>query len=107
DEGTSNDIGLTAYAFTGVMNEGGRYYGSPKVTEDSKAATAGEKVTVTNLTKDSEGKTWGKCSKGWVCLSNAEGAPMDVNLDIAKYVTTADTVTVRQSPSTSATRVGT
>ena len=107
DEGTSNDIGLTAYAFTGVMNEGGRYYGSPKVTEDSKAATAGEKVTVTNLTKDSEGKTWGKCSKGWVCLSNAEGAPMDVNLDIAKYVTTADTVTVRQNPSTSATRVGT
>ena len=111
DEGTSNDIGLTAYAFTGVMNEGGRYYGSPKVTEDSKAATAGEKVTLTNLTRDSEGNTWGKCSKGWVCISGnvngEEGTQKDVNLDIAKYVTTANTVTIRQKPSTDEPRVST
>lgn len=111
DEGTSNDIGLTAYAFTGVMNEGGRYYGSPKVTEDSTAATAGEKVTLTNLTRDSEGNTWGKCSKGWVRISGnvngEEGTQKDVNLDIAKYVTTADTVTVRKEPDTGSDRVGT
>ena len=111
DEGTSNDIGLTAYAFTGVMNEGGRYYGSPKVTEDSTAATAGEKVTLTNLTRDSEGNTWGKCSKGWVCISGnvngEEGTQKDVNLDIAKYVTTANTVTIRQKPSTDEPRVST
>lgn len=111
DEGASNDIGLTAYAFTGVMNEGGRYYGSPKVTEDSTAATAGEKVTLTNLTRDSEGNTWGKCSKGWVCISGnvngEEGTQKDVNLDIAKYVTTADTVTVRKEPDTGSDRMGT
>lgn len=107
DEGTSSDLGLTAYAFTGIMNEGGRYYDSAKVTENSKAATTGEKVTVTNLTKDSEGKTWGKCSKGWVCLSNAKGTPMDVNLDVAKYVVTADTVTVRKKADTASERLGT
>ncbi len=107
DEGTSNDLGLTSYAFTGVMKADTSYYGSPKYTEDKKPATSGDKVTLTNLTKDSEGNTWGKCSNGWVCISDKEGKPKAVKLDIAKYITTADTVTVRKEPDTGSTRVGT
>lgn len=106
DEGTSNDLGLTSYAFTGKMM--GKYiYATPQATEDRVEVAVGTAVTVTNLTLGTDGNTWGKTSKGWVCLSNAEGAPMDVKLDIAKYVTTANTVTIRKSPSTDATRVST
>lgn len=106
DEGTSNDLGLTSYAFTGKMM--GKYiYTTPQATEDRVEVAVGTAVTVTNLTLGTDGNTWGKTSKGWVCLSNAEGAPMDVKLDIAKYVTTANTVTIRKSPSTDATRVST
>lgn len=106
DEGTSNDLGLTSYAFTGKMTD--EYvYASP--AEDAEKIKVGvdTAVTVTNLTRDSKGNTWGKTSKGWVMISDKKGTPKDVNLDIAKYVTAADTVTVRENPSTDAARVST
>lgn len=106
DEGASNDLGLTSYAFTGKMM--GKYiYATPQATQDKVEVAVGTAVTVTNLTLGTDGNTWGKTSKGWVCLSNAEGTPMDVKLDIAKYVTTANTVTIRQKPSTDEPRVST
>lgn len=106
DEGTSNDLGLTAYAFTGKMM--GKYiYATPQATENKVEVAVGTEVTVTNLTLGSDGNTWGKTSKGWVCVSNEKGTPMDVDLDIAKYFTTANTVTIRQKPSTDEPRVST
>lgn len=106
DEGTSSDLGLTSYAFTGKMKD--EYvYASP--TEDAEKIKVGvdTAVTVTNLTRDSKGNTWGKTSKGWVMISDKKGTPKNVDLDIAKYVTAADTVTVRENPSTDAARVST
>lgn len=107
DEGTSNDLGLTSYAFTGVMRADTSYFDAPKYSANKTPAASGDKVTLTNLTRDSDGNTWGKSAKGWVCISDSEGALKGADLDIAKYIVTANTVTVRQKPDTGSPRVGT
>lgn len=49
---------------------------------------------------------WGSVALGWVKLADTEGN-FNVNLDVAKYTVTADSVAVRQEANVSSTRVDT
>lgn len=101
DTGAANDVGLTSYAFTGKMNTT-NVYKTPGSTDVSNLVVLKEaipsQVTVTNLTLDSKGNTWGKISQGWVRVSNSKGRALDVELDVAKYYVVADAVSVRKDP---------
>ena len=101
DTGAANDVGLTSYAFTGKMNTT-NVYKTPGSTDASNLVVLKEaipsQVTVTNLTLDSKGNTWGKISQGWVRVSNSKGRALDVELDVAKYYVVADAVSVRKDP---------
>ena len=105
DTGAANDVGLTAYAFTGAMNTT-NVYKTPGSTEPSNLVVTKEaipsKVTVTNLTLCSDGNTWGKISQGWVRVSDADGHALDVKLDKAKFYVVADAVSVRDDASAGA-----
>ena len=105
DTGAANDVGLTAYAFTGAMNTT-KVYKTPGSTEPSNLVVTKEaipsKVTVTNLTLCSDGNTWGKISQGWVRVSDADGHALDVKLDKAKFYVVADAVSVRDDASAGA-----
>ena len=100
------DVGLTAYAFTGEM-QNTTIYKTPGSTEASNLVVVKEaiptNVTVTNLTLGEDGRTWGKISQGWIPVSNADGTPAGtILLDVAKFQVTADAVSVRDDPSTGA-----
>ncbi len=101
ETGAANDVGLTSYAFTGKMNTT-NVYKTPGSTDTSNLVVLKEaipsQVTVTNLTLDSKGNTWGKISQGWVRVSNSKGRALDVELDVAKYYVVADAVSVRKDP---------
>ena len=105
DTGAANDVGLTAYAFTGAMNTT-KVYKTPGSTKPSNLVVTKEaipsKVTVTNLTLCSDGNTWGKISQGWVRVSDADGHALDVKLDKAKFYVVADAVSVRDDASAGA-----
>lgn len=106
DTGAANDVGLTAYAFTGVMKTNTVYDavdGTAK-TVDGLEKTA---VTVTNLTLGKNNVTWGKISKGWIPVSNADGTSAAVILDVAKFYVTAEAVSVRNKASVDGTLLDT
>lgn len=106
DTGAANDVGLTAYAFTGVMKTNTVY---DAVDGTAKTVDGLEKtsVTVTNLTLGKNNVTWGKISKGWIPVSNADGTSAAVILDVAKFYVTADAVSVRDKASTDGTLLDT
>lgn len=106
DTGAANDVGLTAYAFTGVMHDS---YVYDKVNGTGKAVDGldGKTVTVTNLTADKDGNTWGKISEGWIPVTRSNGEAWKVDLDVAKFYVTADAVSVRNSASAKADLVDT
>lgn len=106
DTGAANDVGLTAYAFTGVMKTNTVY---DAVDGAAKTVDGLEKtsVTVTNLTLGKNNVTWGKISKGWIPVSNADGTSAAVILDVAKFYVTADAVSVRDKASTDGTLLDT
>lgn len=110
DTGAANDVGLTAYAFTGTMNTT-KVYKTPGSTKGSNLVVIKEaippQVTVTNLTLDDKGNTWGKIPQGWVRVSDADGHALDVKLDEAKFYVVADAVSVRKNASTGAKLVDT
>lgn len=101
DTGAANDVGLTSYAFTGKMKNS-NVYKTPGSTEASNLVVTKEaipsSVTVTNLTRDEEGNTWGKISQGWIRVSDKDGGVLDIDLNIAKYYVVADAVSVRKDP---------
>ncbi len=107
DDYTDN-TGVLAYAFIGDLKDTWSVYEQP----DSNASLVRTKdtfkpnnLTITNLTADDNGVTWGKIPEGWVKVTNADGTVADVTLDIAKFYTVVDGVTVRTAPSASADRV--
>ncbi len=114
-----NTTGVLNYAFNGKIIDADEIYtevdGSKTVDQDKLIKNKkldkadrikdGDKVTVTNLTADDAGNTWGKISLGWVKVTNADYTRANVELYIAKYYTVVDGVTVRTAPSTSADRV--
>ena len=106
DTGAANDVGLTAYAFTGVMHDS---YVYDKVNGTGKAVDGldGKTVTVTNLTADEDGNTWGKISEGWIPVTRSNGEAWKVDLDVAKFYVVADAVSVRDNASAGANLVDT
>ena len=108
----SEDVdGMMAYAFDGTLINHW-FFSRPEMPSSwpdqyllQTVEELGNRVTVTHLKVDNAGNTWGKTSRGWVRISDAAGNPLDVRLDIAKYVVTADSVTVRAEHATSAARV--
>ena len=109
DTDDEKGTGLISYAFAGTM-KGTYVYEAPGVGAELKKVKdldAGTEVIVTHLTLDSSGRTWGKISDGWVCVTDAQGNPVDVNLYTAKFEVITDSVSVRQSYSTDSKRVDT
>lgn len=111
EDANISDVGFTSYAFTGTLVDptNGMIFESPSM--NAEVVRIKDKldpnVTITNLTS-AEGYTWGKFSKGWVRITdNDTYQPVDVNLDTAKFMVSADTLTVRTSPNTSSSRVDT
>lgn len=128
---TSKDPGFTSYAFSGsdsVNNMIGRIYKDSNLTQqfarddlnainekrkkDKKEELKADEVvtlTYTNLfTADGTRAkvSWGSVALGWVQLADTVGN-FKVNLDVAKYTVTADSVAVRQEANVSSTRVDT
>ena len=106
DTDDEKGTGLISYAFNGVIQGTGAVCDRVGGTQTT-TLTAGTEVTVTHLTLDGSGNTWGKISKGWVKVSDANGVAQDVDLYIAKFEVTSNTLSVREKPSTDSTRVDT
>lgn len=104
------DVGFTSYAFTGTLTDpnSNLIYEAPSMNAEvvRTMETLDPNVTITNLTF-AEGYTWGKFSKGWIRVSDENGNPVDIELDTAKFMVSADSLTVRENPSTDAKRVDT
>ncbi len=115
----TNDLGFTSYAFTGTIYNADYIFTAPSessstvVMSNVKAANrikSGDAVTVTNITVDDSGNTWGKISLGWIMLSKKNGNDYVLNnfsMNPAKYEVTASSATVRNAPNTNGTRVDT
>ena len=105
------DVGFTTYTFKGKLNDpmGVKVYKEPG-TDAEKVKIKDEDrkklgtVTITNLTADASGNTWGKFSKGWVIVTDNAGNAVDVNLNTSKFTVIAETANVRSAPSTDAAR---
>jgi len=106
DESDTTEVeGMLAYAFTGTLENLMIYLAPRQDAEMYRIRTYFDpEITVTHLKADDDGTTWGKIPEGWVRVSDAAGNPLDVRLDIAKYVVISDGVTVRTAPYTSAAR---
>lgn len=104
----TSDVGFTSYVFTGKIDPNSvEIYDAPSASANRvyTRKVLDSKVTITNLTS-ADGYTWGKFSEGWVRVTNnSTYAPADVNLDTAKFLVSADSLTVRTSPNTAASRV--
>ncbi len=99
--------GVLSYAFTGTLQDTWAIFEAPgsDVTIRVKEAVD-TNVTVTNLTAVDDGSTWGKIPEGWVKVTNADYTPANVKLNIAKFYTIVDGVTVRKDhPGTDSERV--
>ena len=98
----TSDVGFTTYAFTGTLTDYAPIHDAP---EGKVIQNIGGAVTVSNLV-NRNGVTWGKTSDGWVMVSDEDGEPINVDLDVAKF-TVASELTVRENPETAAQRVDT
>lgn len=116
DESETEQIGFTSYAFAGkvlhieYIRETPSVSSEKVVMEDLKESlriSDGDRVTVTNITKDSEGRTWGKIAQGWIVLFNADNSVNNFEMDPAKYEVVADSASVRKGPATSENRLDT
>ena len=104
----SNDVGYISYVFSGTLLNSFRLQVREQPGQEFDPIITWERiqpnVTVTNLT-NVDGITWGKIPQGWIQVSDADGYPIDVMLNTAKFTVITDTVTVRESASTGANRV--
>ena len=106
---------VLAYAFNGDLKASVTVYSEPSTSAEIvkyQGVVVTElddfdrtNRTISNLTEDASGNTWGKITEGWVMVTDANGDPLDAVLDVAKYYTVVDGVTVRTAPATSADRV--
>ncbi len=115
----TTQVGFTSYAFTGTLYNANYIFKGPSESsgvinmnsvKQADRLKDGAAVTVTNITADENGNTWGKISLGWIMLTQASGTKYVENnfkMDVAKYEVTASTATVRKAPFTSADRVDT
>lgn len=110
----SNDIGYISYVFSGTLLNSFRLAVREKPGMEFDPIVSWQRinpaVTVTNLTAiyDADSAqyiTWGKINEGWIQVSDAEGNPIDVQLNTAKFTVVAENATVRTSPNTGAERV--
>ena len=109
EDANISDVGFTSYAFTGVLVDptNGMIFEAPSMNAEVVRIkdVLDPNVTITNLTS-AEGYTWGKFSKGWVRVTdNATYEPVDVDLHTAKFYVSAESLTVRETPNTSAARI--
>ena len=105
----TSDVGFSSYVFSGSINPFFvQLFEEPKVGAQQiyTRQILDSNVTVSNLVKVGD-ETWGKISAGWVRVSDKDGNPLDVTLNVAKYLVSADSVTVRKSADTAAARVDT
>ena len=103
-----NDANVLAYAFVGNILTTWDIHVAPnddaeviRVKTDFKT----ENRTITHLTADDAGNTWGKIAEGWVKVSDSEGNAQNVKLQPARYFTVESGVAVRKSYSNDAERV--
>ena len=116
----TTQIGFTSYTFTGTIKDVTRIYSdvceddSFKVDvntlEKSKRIGNGDRVTVTNVTVNSD-ITWGKIPQGWIILLASDNLlkndKVNFTMNTAKFEVIADSASVRNEPSTASNRVDT
>lgn len=109
EQDSSTDVGLTAYAFTGSMAAGNKYYSAPSYDSDVNLVEKDQKTIFTNLTLDSKGVTWAKATNGyWFPLADENGNNLKcVELDVAKYQVIASSVAVRKAAGIESDRIDT
>ena len=104
----SNDTGYISYVFNGTLLNSFRLAVREQPGLEFDPIVSWQRinpaVTVTNLT-NIDGITWGKINEGWIQVSDADGYPIDVQLNTAKFTVVADTVAVRSEPNAGAERV--
>lgn len=123
-EDTTSDAGFTNYVFSGTLvgvtkdtplhevfyksYVGDEHIDCIKVKDaegNEKCKTLGTtKATVSNLVRSGD-YTWGKTNYGWIMVSDENGDPEQIKLDVAKYYVVADTLTIRDAANTEAARV--
>lgn len=118
----TSQIGFTSYAFTGKIYDTQWIFNSPsessgqvdltKLSEKLQKIKSGDSVTVTNITADAAGNTWGKISQGWIMMFRYDketktATASNFNMSPAKFEVIADTASVRKGADTSEDRIDT
>lgn len=107
----TNDYGYVNYLFSGKLKSGANIYSEKTFADDKKVTlTEAEKTaswTITSVSADNGGVTWGKTSKGWIRLSDKNGDALDFDLAGDTTYTTILEVGVRSKASSGASRVQT
>ncbi len=115
----TSQIGFTSYAFGGTIYNTDYIFEGPSESEDlvdlaelekdkkdSEKLKNGGRVTVTNITVDSAGNTWGKIAQGWIMIYKGD-AVNNFDMYAAKFEVTADSASVRKGPDASYERIDT
>ena len=116
-------VGFTNYIFSGKLLDVTKdtplhevffkTYGSDEAIECIKIKDANgneecktlgtTEITVSNLVRSGD-YTWGKTNYGWIKISDADGEPVQMQIDVVKYYVIADSLTVREEPNTGSSR---
>ncbi len=118
ETGETTQTGYTAYAFTGKIGSTEWIFSSPvedaslkvdisTLSDSLKKLKDGDSVTITNVTADAAHNTWGKIPQGWIMLFRSDYSQSNIYFDTAKFEVTADSASVRETPSSGANRVDT
>lgn len=109
----TTQTGFTSYAFTGKIGDVNKIYKSPsegsgkvdvsKLSSSQKISN-GASVTVTNVTADNSGNTWGKISQGWIKMFDDNNSADNFTMSAAKFEVIADSASVREEPDTASAR---
>jgi len=121
-EEETSQVGFTSYAFTGAIGSTSWIFKSPEERSDNLVKLSdlseklqkikdGDTVTVTNITKDGSGNTWGKIPQGWIVMFKDNGeddvTASNFTMHAAKFEVVADSASVRNGPATSKDRIDT
>ncbi len=98
--GNGNMDDVLSYTFTGKLNKAVTAYTDISATSDTigNQLNDGDKVAVSMIKNDTDGNIWGFNGIGWIKLA-------DIDMDAARYVVVASSVTVRSSASNGAASV--
>lgn len=117
-KGETGQIGFTSYTFNVTLYSTEWIFTEPSnssakvdvssLSDSLKKLKDGDQVTVTNITADSSGNTWGKIPQGWIMLFDADGKANNISeMSPAKFQVIADSASVRKGPATNEERVDT